>query len=244
MITRGVYQLQVVPAFVHRAKFISCGIDGYTCTEGSGETSAIGDSGFMPGFVIDRLGLSRSYNSLLIAPVAYGQVLACDTATKLVNWAALSVGLQHASASGGTWTSYSTQDFLVKEALWRQTTATSTAAGFYSAVQLDVGLSTEIGLGGRYPSSATSTAAETLTAGTTSSGVHYYTGPGAAFDLGGAKRYVRALIHAHMWSTMGDTGVNKQTDLLLTAAAIFDEPGEAPPIAQVKRVLVTTGCST
>src|SRR3989304_4925076 len=149
MITRDVHQLQVVPAFVHKAPFYACSIDGYTCTEGSGETSAIGDSGFMPGFIIDRLGLQRAYASLMIAPVAYGAVTACSTATKGVTYMALSIGLQHASASGrggprpppapqpargagGPSPAYRTRDWIVKGGFGGKTPPTSRGE-FFSA---------------------------------------------------------------------------------------------------------------
>lgn len=245
MITRDVHQLQVVPAFAHRAKFSVDTVAGYTCTEGSGETSAIGDSGFMPGFVIDRLGLQRTYHSLLIAPVAFGHIKACSTASKVVTWGALSVGLQHTSASGGTYANYSTEDWMVKVGLWRQTTATSTGSLFYTAVQRDVGLSTDLGLG-KVLASATSTAAgESIQSGTTSTQYMYYVGQGAAFDLGGAKRYLRPLVHLHLWSTGTSTDSLGLTDVILSAAAIFGEPSEArPPEGAVKRILVTSGCST
>jgi len=246
MITRDVHQLQVVPAFVHKAPFYACSIDGYTCTEGSGETSAIGDSGFMPGFIIDRLGLQRAYASLMIAPVAYGAVTACSTATKVVTYMALSIGLQHASASGGTFANYSTGDWIVKQGFWRQTTATSTAELFYAAVQRDVGLSTEIGLGAVLSATATSTSAgRSIVSGTTSTQQAYYAGPGPAFDLGGAKRFLRPLVHLHQWSTGGSTDVNGVSHVMVSAAAVFGEPSEAqPPQGPVKRILVTSGCST
>ena len=245
MITRDAHQMQVVPGFTHGAKIYSCAIDTYTCAE-AGQTSALGDSGWFPGHIIDRLGLQRQYNSLLIAPVAVGQVVACSTATKLVTYMALSAGVQHASASGGTFTAYSTQDFLTNSGFWRQTTSTSTGGLFYTEVQRDVGNSTEIGHGAVLASTATSTSAgESIVSGTTSSGIAYYAGPGAVFDLSGAKRYLRPILRFHTWSSGGSTDVNGVSHINLSAAAIFGEPGEAPAsTSPSKRILVTSGCAT
>ena len=243
MITRDVNQIYVVPGFVSNARFTGCTLAGYTCTE-SGATSAIGSSEFFPGFVIDRLGLPRGFNSLLVAPVVFGDY---QTSVGTGNIAAitLSAGIQHASASGGTFTSYSTENWIDRQGLWRQTTATSTAStnSYYEAVQRDVGNTSEIGWGG-VTSTTTSTAlGEGVAAGASSTSLLYWAGAGPAFSLGGAKRFIRVALRLQHLTT-GDvcSGAGR---VHMSAAAIFAEPDESrPPYAPFKRILVTSGCAT
>jgi len=241
MITRDVSQLLVVPAFVHEARFSGCGAGplNYTCStvggiEAPGATG-MGDCAiYFPGFVIDRLGLRESYRSLLLAPMMYGDALATDENAR-VRFQGLSLGLQHTSATGGTWANYSTDDWLVYQGLWLQTTATSTAAGFYTVVQRDAA-----DVLGKVMTTTTSTAATGMGVPTTSTGLSYYAGPGAVFSLGGAKRYLRPLVRPHFEATgCGAVGAR------LAVTAVFGEPDYARPSAtSVKRILVTTPCAT
>ena len=242
MITRDVHQIYVVPGFVNNARFTGCTLAGYTCTE-SGATSALGSSEFFPGFIIDRLGLPRNFNSVLVAPVLFGDY---QTSVGTGNIAAitLSAGIMHSSSTGGTFTAYSTQDWLDRQGLWRQTTATSTATTkqYFTAIQRDVGLTSEIGLGGVL-STTTSTALEGVAAGASSTSLLYWAGAGPAFSLQGAKRYIKVAMRLQHLTT-GDvcSGAGR---VHMSAAAIFAEPDEAqPPYYPNKRVLVTSGCAT
>ncbi len=241
MITRDIHQMLVVPAFTHNANFSGCGAGplNWTCStvggiEAAGATGMGDCSIYFPGFVIDRLGLRESYRSLLVAPLAYGDALTTDENAR-VRFQGISVGLQHTSATGGTWANYSTDDWLIYQGLWLQTTATATSAGFYTPVQRDAS-----DVLGTIMTTTTSTATTGMGDPTTSTGISYYVGPGAAFDLGGANRYIRALIRPHLEAT-GCGAVFMR----VSATHIFGEPDLARPSATaVKRILVTTPCAT
>lgn len=238
MITRDIQQLQVVPAFVHAARFHTCTFNGVTSVAcAAGGSSAIGSSEFLPGFIIDRLGLSRNYNSLMVAPLVWGDYATTGAG---IFWAGLSFGVMDASASGGTFAAYSTADWVVSRGLWAQTTATSTSGNIFSAVQRDVGLTSNIGIGAVLSSTTSTGGGVTITSLTTSTGFCYYAGPGASFSLQGAKRFVRVVIRPHLETTGCGAGT-----LDVRAAAIFGEPDEAPsPTGPAKRILVTSGCAT
>lgn len=241
MITRDVHQLYAVPAFINNARFTGCTLAGYTCTE-SGATSAIGSSEFFPGFMIDRLGLPENFKSLMVAPNVYGD-LQTSVGTGNIAVIRLSVGLQHTSATGGTWANYSTQDWIADKGLWRQSTATSTANLDYTVVQRDVGLTSAIGIGGLLSSSTSTGTGQDMTAGTSSTSLIFYAGPGPAFDLAGAKRFVRVLFRLQHLTT-GDVCTGAGT-VHMSGVAVFGEPDEAqPPYAPFRRILVTSGCAT
>lgn len=245
MITRDVRQLQVVPAFVHVARFVDFSGTVGTCACAGGIAGA--GSTYFPGFVIDRLGLEQNYRALMIAPVAYGEANSTDETAK-TKYHALSMGLQHTSATGGTWADYSTGSWLENVPFWQQTTATatSTASGgqFYTPVQRDAADSL-----GRVMTTATSTSAFNPS---TSTGNTWYAGPGPVFDLGGAKRYIRCLIKPIFENALACGALGMR----VSAAAIFGEPDYAQPmgglggpsgslgVAPIKRILVTTMCST
>lgn len=239
MITRDIHQQLVVPAFTHASRFGGCGAGtlNFTCST-AGAIAAAGATGmgscalYFPGMVIDRWGLRQSYRSIMIAPNVYGDMNVSDENTK-IHFKGISVGLQHTCTTGGTWADYSTGDWLIYQGLWRQTTATSTAQGFYTAVQRDAA---DV-LGGNV-TTATSTSAGHV--GSTSTSIAYYVGPAAKFDLGGAKRYLRCLIRPHFETTAcADLGLE------VSAVAIFGEADASPPPdTQVSRILVTTPCAT
>ena len=241
MITRDIHQLQVVPAFLHAAKFIACGdANTGTCTCAMGITGA--GSTFFPGMIIDRLGLVRNYKSLALAPLVYGDLNTSDENAR-VHSQSFSLGLQHSSACNGTFADYSTGDWLSQEFVWRQTTVSSTADMEVIqnyAFQLDAGAA---GTLGGIVSTTTSTASgvgRNVTAGTTSTSISYYAGPPALFDLGGAKRFLRCLIKPII-----DTTACASLGMRVAVTALFGEPDEAPTLGdQVRRILVTTPCAT
>lgn len=238
MITRDVSQLFVVPALYHNARFNSCTVAGFTCYT-DGATSAIGSSEFFPGFVIDRLALPYEYNSMAVVPTLYGNYGGSGDGTGFVT-GALSAGIMHASASGGTFAAYSTGTWLVGASLWRQTTATSTANTAYSIVQKDVGYTSELGIGGLMGTATSTSAGQGMVGGTSSTGSLFYAGKPARFDLTGAKRFIKVVIRPQIESTGCGAG-----GFHMSAAAVFGEPGYAnPSVAAAKRILVTTGCAT
>lgn len=238
MITRDVSQLMVVPGIASFARFHSCTVAGFTCFE-AGQTSALGSSQFYPGFIIDRLGLPLQFNAVAVAPLLFGSFGSTGAGAGDILAATISAGILHASASGGTFAAYSTDRWLADRELWRQTTATSTANTAYSVVQGDVGLTSEIGIGG-IVSTATSTASgQGMVAGTSSTGPFWYTGAPAVFDLTGAKRFIKCAVRANIQTT-GCGAV----DAVLGANLIFGEPAQVTCYQPTKRILVTTGCAT
>ena len=238
MITRDLSQAYVVPALVHRAQFHSCTVAGFTCYT-DGATSAIGSSEYFPGFTIDRLGLPRNFNSVAIVPVVWGDITT-TVGTGNIAVSLLSAGLMQATASGGTFTAYSTGSWIDGKGLWRQTTATSTANKSFAQVQRDVGLTTEIGIGGVLSSTTSTADGQDVTAGTSSTGFFYYAGAPAVFNLIGANRYIKCVMRTRFETTGCGTG-----GYSMSAAAVFGEPDEAqPPYAPFKRILVTSGCAT
>lgn len=241
MISRDVSQLMVVPALVHNARFHSCTVTGFTCygAAAGAISTGIGSTEYFPGFVIDRLGLPQVFNSLMVAPVVYGDFGSSGAGAGDYLVGTFSAGVVHASASGGTFTAYSTGDWLIGKGLWRQSTATSTAITTYTVAQKDVGLSSEIGLGGLTSTTTSTASGASMVAGTSSTSLFSYTGPGPVFSLGGAKRYIKVVMRTQFeTSACGSGGYH------MSAAAIFGEPGEAQPGLPGKRILVTSGCAT
>ena len=238
MITRDVSQMFVVPALRHDANFHSCTVTGLTCYT-AGATSAIGSSEFFPGFTIDRQALPRNFNSMMLVPMIHGDITT-SVGTGNIAVSLLSAGIMHASASGGTFTAYSTGSWIDGKGLWRQTTATSTANKSFTQVQRDVGLTTEIGIGGVLSSTTSTADGQDVTAGTSSTGFIYYAGAPPYFNLIGAKRFIKCVLRTRFETTDCGTG-----EYAMSAAAVFGEPDEAqPPYAPNKRILVTSGCST
>ena len=238
MITRDMSQIYVVPALVHSARFHSCTVAGLTCYT-AGATSAIGSSEFFPGFTIDRLGLPRSFNAAAIFPVVWGDYTT-TVGTGNICVSLLSAGLMHATASGGTFTAYSTGSWIDGKGLWRQTTATSTANASFAQIQRDVGLTCNIGIGGVLSSTTSTANGQDVTAGTSSTSFIYYAGAPPVFNLIGANRYIKCVMRTRFETTDCGTG-----SYHMSAALGFGEPDEAqPPYAPNKRILVTSGCAT
>ena len=111
MIARDVAQLQVVPGFRHNAQFQNCetGVVAGSCACSGGIAAA--GSTYWPGFTIDRLGLTQQFNSVAIAPSAWVDLRVSDENARVQHYA-ISVGLQHTSATGGTWADYSTGQWI------------------------------------------------------------------------------------------------------------------------------------
>ena len=243
MITRDLAQSYVVPMFVHNAKFTGCGDNNLgTCTCAAGITAA--GSTYFPGLVVDRLGLPKNYTAVALAPMVYAEQNSSDELAK-VRFQAVSFGLQHTSASGGTYADYSTGDWIENSGLWRQTTVSSTAdmASIDNyAHQLDIGIAGRIG--GLLVSSTSTASGYTVSAGATSTGQAYYAGPPAVFNLTGAKRYIRSVLKPVIETTAcGSLG------MWMSGTYLFGQPDVAPAsLASTdnifRRILVTTPCAT
>lgn len=239
MITRDIAQLMVVPAFLNNARFHSCVVTGYTCYK-DGATSAIGTSEFFPGFVIDRLGLPRAFRSMTVAPVMYGDFGSTGAGAGDYCIATLSIGVMHASASGGSYTAYSTGSWLVQAPLWRQTTSTSTGQSqLYSVVQGDVGKTSEIGLGGLTSTTTSTATSQNFVTGTSSTSLLYYAGPTPVFMTEGMNRFIKVVIRPQFETSACGSG-----SFFLAASAVFGEPDLSRAVQPSKRILVTSGCST
>ena len=235
MIARDVAQLQAVPGFQHNAKFVACGDANLgTCSCAGGIETAC--STWFPGYVIDRLGLTQSFNSVAIVPNVTAEVQVSDENAR-VQYFAIGVGLQHTSATDGTYTNYSTQDWIFAQGLWRQTTATATACAMYTAVQRDVADT----LGGIMTSATSTSGGVNVNSASSSTGMAWYVGPPAKFDLSGAKRYLRPLFRPIVGTT-ACAGGRMEGSLV----AVFGEPQVNPAqySTPVKRVLVTSPCAS
>lgn len=244
MITRDVSQIMVVPALAHNVRFHSCTVTGFTCYT-DGATSALGSSEYFPGFAIDRLALPRNFNAVLVAPVVYGAFGSSGAGAGDILVGTLSAGIMHASASGGTFAAYSTADWIVGKGLWRQTTATCADNRVLAdktntiPYQRDVGLTTDLGIGGLTSTTTSTSGGQNNVAGTSSTGMFYYAGPGPFFSLTGAKRYIKVVMRTQFETTgCGSGGYH------MSAGAIFGEPDEAAPPLTGRRILVTSGCAT
>lgn len=235
-ITRGISELQVVPGFRHNAQFQNCdaGVVAGSCACSGGLAAA--GSTYWPGFTVDRLGLTQQFDSVAVVPLAWVDLRVSDENARVQHYA-FSAGLQHTSASGGTFKDYSTGQWIENQGLWRQTTATATACAMYTAVQRD----TADTLGGVMASATSTSAGVSASVASTSTGYAYYTGKVPVFDLRGAQRFIRAVVKPIINSTACGSGF-----MDLSATLLFSQPAADPQqfTAPVKRVLVTTGCAT
>lgn len=227
MISRDLGGVNVVHAFDQKL-FHSCTVSGFTCTCGTVDTG-----GALPfslaGYIIDRLGLTRSYNSVVLS--AYGMGSRQSSAgTCTGDYVGVTLGLQHSSSTcSGGFTDYSTGTWQTERPFTWVTTATSTAASpFFSAEQA---------LMGAPASTQLSTAAST----TTSTGyIALVGGPAAGVPLDGAKRFLRLLVAPHI-ETTGCGGSNANIGGVL----IFGDEDESPaPTVSRGRVHVTSACSS
>src|SRR5512139_841980 len=132
MITRDLGDVQIVTAFDLR----QFGSSAYGSTAlGMGTVCACGgpnplgtlDAAYT-GYLIDRLGLRRNFATALVVPTAVVNPQYCASSTVAGDkFYALSYGIQHATATGGTFKNLSTGEWVTKQGLYHRTTTTSTA---------------------------------------------------------------------------------------------------------------------
>jgi len=213
MITRDVAQLRTVVAFEQAVTLITSTNDGaegsrptqihnsYTVFDAScGGMSSDSTANLVAGLIIDRLGLGRGYNSVLVS--ARGN-LDIGTTTKDAAFGAISAALYHSSTTcADDFDRFSTGQEKSRGIAF-VLNATSTLASGYMAT------TTAAGTWGTFSATATGQARAEYDA-------HY--------SLGGAGRYLRAylLAEAYASSSGGSAFVNAGVDL------IFGEPDEAP----------------
>jgi hypothetical protein len=212
MITRDIAGVFVVPAFDLKT-FKSCdGGPSYAC--GYNPTN----SGFN-GRIIDRLGLPTQYNSALVVAESLAVFEASSSGqvgSFRQSYLGLSVGLDHNCSTGAGWTAYATGCWSSEHALYLQSTAST--ENQYLATATDTGnalcTSTGFAIGG----------------------------VAAAFDLTGAKRYIRVVVAP----TIHSSGCALQ--MPVTASVIFGAPTHAvKAYADVPAdavIVVTSACST
>ncbi|MEY4762846.1 MAG: hypothetical protein RLZZ200_2702 [Pseudomonadota bacterium] len=193
------------------AGFPNCTASGYNPT----------DNGFN-GRIIDRLGLPGQFNSVLV--IARGQFSPDMSSTGVLgaqglhaNYVGLSVGLDHNCSTGAGWTAYATGQW-----------SDRTAAYMYCCCSTHQGFLT--------------------TATSTSDGLQNSTstGPGVvtvsqAFDLSGAKRFVRMVVTPTIFAT--DCAVHN--GVTVTGSLLFGGAVERPANPNKQgRIHVTSACST
>ena len=188
MITRDVAQIRSVMGFNPASYDASCG-------------SLNGDAtgNLVMGFIIDRLGLGRSYNAVAVEAHADADI---GTSTVDAKFGAISAWLYHSSTTcADDFDLLSTERILARAPLF-SLNATSTLAGGFMAT------STAVGTFGTF--SATATGA----------GRASYTAP---YSLAGAGRYLRLglLTEAYASSSGG-------TRMRVAANLLFGEGDEAP----------------
>ncbi|MCR4375688.1 MAG: hypothetical protein NUW22_12645 [Acidobacteria bacterium] len=227
MITRFLDEAEAVTA-LDSVSYHSCNVAGFSCSCGG----ALSTSGAIPfgysGYMIDRLGLQRNFQSVKIVPTFKGVVQTSAAFTSYTAYLGVSVGLQHsATTCSEDFGDYSTGDWPGEQALQAMTTSTSTADQFYSVAGAAV--SDQI-------------AALMTTAARTSSSTAYAvlaTYGIKAIPLTAAKRFVRVVVAPHLEAT-GCGGSNMTGGAVL----IFGHPDEAPQTGLNGRVFVTSACST
>jgi len=175
------------------------------------------------GRIIDRYGLPEFYQSVLV--MAAGQALGFDMSSTgvlaaqglHVNYIGLSVGLDHNCSTGSGWEAFSTGQWSGEKAAYA-----------YNACSTHIGLLT--------------------TATSTSDGLQNSTSTGPAlasvahaFDLTGAKRYIRMVVTPRLLAS--DCGVHNGVDV--HGGLLFGHPQHAPTnYTKVGRISVTSACST
>lgn len=232
MITRHFAETQIVTAFPYKS-FVSCtlGTAGLTSACGGTYSGALGYT--WSGFIIDRVGLAKEFNSVLIVPAAFQSQAA--TATSTGSFFGFDVGLQHASSTSGSWQDYSTGEWPARQALLCQTTATAT-----STAVTDLAPTREaLALG---PIAYLMTTGGTCT--TTTGMSSYVSTRNMAIGLGGAQRFLRVIVRPQI--EMGGTTCSA-IGMDFMASLVFGDPTEGPvtPSNAIRgRVIVTSGCTT
>jgi hypothetical protein len=231
MISRSLAELDVVIAFDQKT-FHSCTVSGFVCSCGSVDTGGALPNSYA-GYIIDRLGLSRQYQAVLLGVYGSGSRQS-SAGTCTADYLGVSVGLQHSSSTcSGGFTDYSTGNWQTEQPFVWVTTATSTAASpFFSNEQSLLTVITQVPA-----ATVMSTAAST----TTSTGyAQLVSCPATALPLDGAKRFIRMIVAPHI-ETTGCAG----SFAVIGGSLVFGAAEEAPsPFTIRGRVHVTSACTT
>ena len=219
MITRDVGQLRTVLGFAQGIGTVTATNDG---AEGPGAVGASsifksysifaascgslnGDStaNLVAGQIIDRLGLGRNYNSVLVSAAAQFEI---GTSTVNTKFSAISAWLYHSSTTcADDFDRYSTESEKSRGigfVSYGPSTTSTLASGFFAT-------STSVGTFGTFTATATGRA---------------YADYNAAYDLSGANRYLRAytLVESYASSSGGSQALGVGVHL------VFGEPDMAP----------------
>ncbi len=189
MITRDVGEVRVVPAFNSASYDASCG-------------SMNGDStgNLVLGFIIDRLGLGRSFNAVLVEADVDADI---GTSTASDNKAGfISAWLFHSSTTcAADFDLYSTERVARQPLfIFAGPNATSTLTGGYTAT------STSVGTFGTFSATATGSARA---------------GFGAVYSLAGAGRYLQVAVLPEAYASSSGG-----TRMRCSASLIFGEPDD------------------
>ena len=206
MITRDVAQLRTVVGFGQGLDGTATSTDTSTSKRSTLAASCGGLGGgtstanHLAGLIIDRLGLGRGYNSVMLEASTQVDI---GTSTLDAKFAAISAWLYHSSTTcADDFDRYSTEQERSRGIAFAINT-TSTLAGGYMAT------TTAVGTWGTFSATATGSARAEYN---------------AWYSLGGAGRYLRpyAIFEAYASSSGGSAFKGAAVNL------VFGEPDEAP----------------
>lgn len=232
MITRHFGETQIVTAAPFKS-FVSCtlGTAGLTSACGGTLSNALGLC--WSGYIIDRLGLSKEFASVLLVPSIQQDP---NTSATSCFYYGITLGLQHASSTSGSWQDYSTGEWPIKQSLLAQTTTTATSTAI-----TDLAPSREtLALG---PNAYYLSTAGTCT--TSTHYAHFVSYSNMAINLAGCKRFVRVLIRPEI--EPGGTTCSAAAGMNTMVSLVFGHPTSGPTglLDTVRgRIIVTSGCST
>jgi hypothetical protein len=238
MITRHFAETQIVTAFPYKC-FVSCTV----ATTSPNMTSACGGtwSGALgytwSGYIIDRLGLMREFNSVTIVPAITQDPNTSATSCNYMY--GVSLGLQHASSTSGSWQDYSTGEWPAYQGLLAQTTTTATSTGVQN-IDGWTREGLELGPIAYFLCS---------TVGNCATSTHFSAFVSSAnntINLNGCKRFIRLIIRPEIGVKVTTCSVLAGMETM--ASLVFGHPTESPSgttSAVVRgRVIVTSGCTT
>lgn len=212
MITRDVAQLRTVAGFVQNPTTATATGDGseggftgigasYSVIDAScGSLNGDSTANLIAGLIIDRLGLGRGYNSVLVSAHAAVDI---GTSTLDAKFASIRAWLYHSSTTcADDFDRFSTESEKSRGIAFLLNTTSTLASGFMAT-------STSVGTFGTFSATATGKARAEYDA-------HY--------SLAGAGRYLRPYLLAEAYASSSGGSVVRNAGVNL----IFGEPDEAP----------------
>ncbi len=221
MITRDIAGAFVVPAFDPKefkscdtAPSYSCGYNPTVC----GTAGSTGGTGFN-GRIIDRQALPTQFNNCLVIARGFGELAASSTGqvgSFRQNFMSLAVGLDHNCSTGAGWAAYATECWPAAKPGYLHLRSTASTWNQYLGTATDTG-----------------------NALCTSTGFVLLSAVGA-FDLTGAKRFIRCVVIPELHSS----GCGAL--MPVTADIVFGGAVEQPVrlMAADDVLIVTSACST